>query len=126
MTDDYKEAKSALNSLRCNALNIQSMLRLATDGKNSSEILTKVTEAIENHFNKAESLKIEFPEENREEHKKLLAHFKLIHNSWQDGEISDADYAEALNLGLFDHFSGYFQPLLDNHFDEETSLSSRV
>ena len=126
MSDDYSQMKSALGSLRSNAFNIQSLLRMAQDGRNSTEILTKITYAIENHFDRVESLSLEIPEENREDHRLILKHFEKMRADWLNGMISDADYAEALNLRLFVHFSSYFQPLLDAHLDDASNLQFRI
>ena len=126
MPDDYSKMKSVLSTLRSNAFNLQSLLRMAQDGKGSTEILTKMTYAIENHFDRVEALQIKIPEENLEEHKELLKYFKIVHADWLDGIVSDADYAEALNFRLFNHFSSYFQPLLDAHLDDSPTLQFRI
>jgi hemerythrin len=126
MPGNCSEVRSALSSLRNNAFNIQSLLRMAQDGKSANEILTKITHAIENHFDRVEKLQIEIPEENLEEHRQILKHFKIMQADWLSGTISDADYAEALNLKLFSHFSSCFQPLLDALLDEVPTLQFRI
>ncbi|WP_321392482.1 hypothetical protein [uncultured Desulfuromusa sp.] len=126
MSDDYSQLKSALNSLRSNAFNIQSLLRMAQDGKNATEILSKITFAIEDHFERVQSLPLDIPEESLEDHEDILQKFKIVHNDWLNGVISDADYAEALNLRLFNHFSSYFQPLLEGHLDDISALPFRI
>ncbi|MEE4253740.1 MAG: hypothetical protein V2I50_06830 [Desulfuromusa sp.] len=126
MADDYREMKSALSSLRSNAFNIQSLLRMAQDGQNSTEILTKITYAIENHFDRVESLHLEIPEENREDHRQILKQFETMRDDWLNGMMTETDYAEALNLRLFNHFSSYFQPLLDTYLDDASTLQFRV
>ena len=126
MSGDYSKMKAALGSLRSNAVNIQYLLRMAQDGKNSTEILTRITHAIENHFERIESLPIGIPEESLEDHRDILKHFKNVHADWLARTISDADYAEALNFRLFNHFSSCFQPLLEAHLDEISKLESRI
>lgn len=126
MPDDYSKMKSALRSLRNNAFNIQSLLRMAQNGQNSTEILTKITFAIENHFDRVQALALEIPEESLADHKDILQKFKIVHQDWLNGVISDADYAETLNLRLFNHFSSYFQPLLEDNLDEASELQFRI
>ena len=126
MSNDDSQMRSALGSLRTNAFNIQSLLRMAQDGRNSTEILTRITDAIENHFDRVESLPLEIPEENREDHRLILKHFEKMRDDWLKGMMTEADYAEALNLRLFTHFSSYFQPLLDAHLGDAPSLQFRV
>ncbi|SEA55732.1 hypothetical protein SAMN05660420_02447 [Desulfuromusa kysingii] len=126
MLDDNIKVKSALNSLRSNALNIQSLLELAQDGKNAAAILTRITDAIENHFERVQSLPLEIPEESLADHQEILQQFKMFRADWEDGRISDAEYAEALNLRLFNHFSAYFQTLLNDYLGDAPTLQFRV
>jgi hypothetical protein len=126
MSGDYSKMKAALGSLRSNAVNIQYLLRMAQDGNNSTEILMRITHAIENHFERIESLPIEIPEESLEDHRDILKHFKNVHANWLARTIPDADYAEALNFRLFNHFSSCFQPLLEAHLDEISKLEFRI
>jgi len=71
-------------------------------------------------------LQIEIPEENLEDHRQILQYLKIMRDDWQTGMISDASYAEALNLRMFNHFSSYFQPLLDAHLDNVSPLPFRI
>ena len=127
MYNDYSATKAVLRSLRTNAFNIQSMLRLASDGKDSSAILNKITHIIANHFERIESLNIDIPEKNKREHVSLLKRFIQIEADWRKGKVSDTDYADTLNLMLFNHFSIRFQPLIDLHLEGESfSLKFRL
>lgn len=126
MQDDYSDMKAALSSLRSNAYNIQTLLRMAQRGQLSSEILGKITLSIENHFNRVESLEIDIPEQNKEDHKEILSHFNKIRVDWSNGILSDADYAEFLNCRLFNHFSICFQPLLDTYLDVDPRFEFKI
>lgn len=126
MQDDYSEMKAALSSLRSNAYNIQTLLRMAQRGQLSSEVLGKITQSIENHFNRVESLEIDIPEKNKEEHREILWHFSQIREDWKNGVLSDVEYAEYLNCRLFNHFSICFQPLLDTYLDVDPQFEFKV
>ena len=69
MSDDYSSMKSALNALKNNAFNIQSLLNMAQEGKKSVEILEHITQAVKIHFERVEALDIDIPEENKKDHK---------------------------------------------------------
>lgn len=126
MPDDYSKMKSALTGLKNNACNIQSLLKMAQDGKKSVEILENITQTLEIHFERVEALDIEIPEENIKDHREILIYLEGLHDEWRSGMISDEDYAEVLNLRLFNHFSRYFQPLLDTHFEDASSMKFRL
>jgi len=126
MSDDYSSMKSALNALKNNAFNIQSLLNMAQEGKKSVEILEHIAQAVKIHFERVEALDIDIPEENKKDHKEILSYLESLHDEWCNGMISDEDYAEILNLRLFNHFSLYFQPLLDTRFEEASSLRFRL
>jgi len=126
MQDDYSETKAALNSLRCNAFNLQALLHMGQNGELSSEILGKITEVIQNHFSRVEALDIEVPAGNQKEHEEILANFEQLRSDWCDGTLSDIDYAELLNCRLFNHFSLCFQPLLNTYLDFDTQFEFRV
>jgi len=126
MPDDYNKMKSALHALRSNAFNIQSLLRMAKDGTKSKEILEQIAQAIATHYSRVEALEINIPDENKKDHKRIINYFKRIEADWRNGQIADADYAELLNVKLYNHFSAYFQPLLDSHLDDGSMLQFRL
>ena len=99
---------------------------MAKDGQKSKEILEQITQAIATHFNRVETLDIDIPDENKEDHKGIISYFKRIEVDWRDGQITDTDYAELLNIKLYSHFSAYFQPLLDSHLDDGAMLQFRI
>ena len=88
--------------------------------------LEQITQAIATHFNRAETLEVDIPHENKEDHKGIISYFKRIEADWRNGEISDADFAEVLNVKLYNHFSVYFQSLLDSHLDDGAMLQFRI
>ncbi|MDA3902970.1 MAG: hypothetical protein PF441_05920, partial [Desulfuromusa sp.] len=110
MSDDNIEMKSSLGALRGNAFNIQSLLKMVQDGEESAEILNQITEIIETHFERVESLDIDISDEHVKDHREILKHFKVAHRDWCDGKITDAEYAEVLNYRLYKHFSTHLQP----------------
>jgi len=126
MSDDNNEMKFSLGTLRNNAFNIQSLLRMAQNGGESTEILNQITQIVESHFDRVESLDIDIPDENVKDHREILKHFKIAHVDWRDGKISDVDYAEVLNFRLYKHFSTHLQPLIDKHLDETDGLKFKL
>jgi hypothetical protein len=126
MQDDYSEVKAALTSLRCNAFNIQTLLHMGQEGELSSNILGGISQVIQNHFSRVEALEIDIPAENRKEHEAILVHFEVIRTDWCDGTLSDIDYAELLSSRLFNHFSLFFQPLLDTYLDFDTQFEFKI
>ena len=126
MSDDNVEMKSSLGALRINAFNIHSLLKKAQNGEESTEILNQITEIIETHFDRAESLDIDIPDEHVKDHREILKHLKIAHTDWRDGKISDAYYAEVLNSRLYKHFSTHLQPLIDKHLDETDGMKFKL
>ena len=123
MSDDNSATKAALRTLRSNAFKLQSMLRRAAAGKDSPTILNKASSVILNHFTRVESLNIDIPEKNKREHVSLLKQSMQIEADWRKGKVSDADYADALNLMLTNHFLMRLQPLLNLHLEEDFILN---
>ena len=119
MSDVSYATKMSLHSLHSNSSNILSLLRMASDGKDSSTILNMIMDLIANHFKRVESLNIDIPEKNKREHVALLKQFIQIGTDWRKGIISDTDYADTLNSMLSNHFSIRFQPLIDLHLGED-------
>lgn len=126
MFTEDKAMKTALLSLRSNALNLQVLLRMAANGENATVILEKMMQAIHVHFDRVEALGIDIPEENRREHKFLLTYFRSAEADWQRGKLSDVEYADALNARLYNHFSVYFKEILDTHLDDKLSAGFRL
>jgi len=126
MSDNGNATIASLRTLRSNASNIQSMLRLASDGSNTSRILENITPTIQSHFERLEALDIHIPEENIKDHRALLGDFKLMEVDWQKKRRSDADYTEALRFKLFNHFTMFFVPLLDAELEEGSLLNFRL
>ena len=79
MSDDNIEIKSSLGALRGNAFNIQSLLKMVQDGEESAEILNQITEIIEAHFDRAESLDIDISDEHLNDHREILKYFKFVY-----------------------------------------------
>lgn len=125
MQDEIKKNKLLFYALRSNAYNIQTLLRQTQDGLVTSEILERITQVIENHFDRVESLDIEIPQKNKLEHQEILKQFKIMHKDWKRGILSDSDYAELLRCRLFNHFSTCFQPLLDTHLGDVVKTEFR-
>ena len=127
MPDKHNATKINLRSLRSNAFNLQTMLRLASDNRQSSiAILDKICQTIQNQFDRIEALDINIPEENKQDHRALMEYCRFAEAKWQKGKISDSDYAETLNFKLYNHFSMYFKPLLEAHLEEGTLLKFRL
>ncbi|MEE4254986.1 MAG: hypothetical protein V2I50_13175 [Desulfuromusa sp.] len=126
MSDDNIEMKSSLGALRGNAFNIQSLLKMVQEGEESEEILNQITEIIEAHFDRVESLDIDISAEHVKDHREILKHLKIAHTDWRDGKISAADYAEVMNFRLYKHFSTHLQPLIDEHLDETDRLKFKL
>ena len=126
MSTADNSTKTALLSLRSNALNLQALLCMAAKGDNATVILDKITKAIRNHFDRVEALGIDIPEENRRDHKALLVYFKSAEADWRQGRLSDVDYAEALNARLYSHFSVYFKGILDSHLNDKFLADFRL
>jgi len=126
MPDNDNTTKASLRTLRCNASNIQALLRMASDGDSTFKILEKITPIIRSHFERVENLDINIPDENLRDHKSLLRDFKLMEADWGKKRLSDADYIEALRFKLFNHFTMFFEPLLDTELEEDSPLKFRL
>lgn len=116
--DTYNATKAVLRALRLNAFNVQTLLQMDSKRENSDKIRKKAISLISNHFTRVEktynSLDLAIPQENLNDHKILLDHFKQLESDWQKKQISDHIYTEKINFHLFNHFSIYFFPLVDS------------
>ena len=116
--DTYDATKAALRSLRTNAFNIQTLLQITSKRTNSYTIRKKSTLLVSNHFARVEktfnSLDLNIPQENLNDHKTLLDFFKQLESDWQKKQISDQKYTEEINFRLFNHLTMYFYPLVDS------------
>jgi hypothetical protein len=114
LSDNYDPDKAVLRSLQSNAFNIQALLTMASAGQNTDVILDKITLAIKFHLERVESLGILIPDENKQDHQELLAFCDRLEADWRNKKISSIEYAEGLNLEVFNHFTNYFKPLIDS------------
>ena len=126
MSGDYNATKNTLRSLRSNASNLLILLQMASNNRNTSKILERMTSAIQNHFDRVEALGISIPEENKREHRRLRKYSEEMESSWRKRKLSHIDYADALNFNLYNHFSTYFKALLDRELGEGSTLDFRL
>ncbi len=126
MSDDYNATKNNLRLLRSNASNLLILLEMASNNRDTSEILERMTPSIHNHFDRVEALDVIIPEENKREHRRLWKYTEEMESSWRKRKLSHIDYADALNFNLYNHFSTYFKALLNRELGEGSTLDFRL